>query len=322
MNKSHRNHSPHISVVMPVYNGACTIRETIDSILHQTHQDFELIICNDASTDETEDILNKITDARVHVIHNSHNMGPGFSRDRAIEMAESAWIAVIDADDTWRPDRLEKLISLADNTDKIIFDDIMRCHDTPSGMVPWQTLHGKHAFGGNGIDPIQVPVKKYICSESLLIKPLLPSSHIRQHSIRHTSLRYGEDSEFFLKLLAIGLHLYYIPIPMYNYRITQGSQSTSPERYSMMIQVIENSISLFENYPAVQDAMRNKIAMEKRKAVYLPLILSLKRKEFIKALQLLYQSPWIIADSFPRLLRALAYQIHRILHRGRYRGTL
>src|SRR4030042_3280251 len=106
MNKSHPNHSPYVSVVMPVYNGARTLMESIDSILQQTYHNFELIICNDASTDETGDILNKITDDRVHVICNSNNMGQGLSKDRAINLARGIWIAVIDSADIWVPYRM------------------------------------------------------------------------------------------------------------------------------------------------------------------------------------------------------------------------
>jgi len=323
MKKSQGNDSPFVSVVMPVYNGAKTLWESIDSVLRQTYQNFELIICNDASTDETWNILDKFSDDRIRVIQNSRNIGPGSSRDRAIEIAKGAWIAVIDSDDKWRPDRLETLIRLAADigTDKIIFDDIMRCHDTPSGMIPWRPLRGKYAFGTNGTNAVQVPVEKYICSNSLLIKPLLPLSHIRQHNVHHSSIRYGEDSEFFLKLLSFGLRLYYLPKPMYNYRITPASQSAAPERYPMMFEVIENSIDFFKQQPNIQGALRIKLIMEKRKEAYLPLIISLKRKDFLKTFKLLYQSPWIIHDSIPRIIRALAYHTHRISHHGHIRGT-
>ena len=136
---------------MPVYNGARTLRQSVDSVLAQTFDDLELIICNDASTDETRKILKNIDDVRVRVVHNASNVGEGPARDRAIELARGMILAVIDGDDTWTPDRLETLLCEWDPSQKtMIFDDIMECHDTPSGMVPWHTLRGKYAFGSNG----------------------------------------------------------------------------------------------------------------------------------------------------------------------------
>src|SRR5512136_1039319 len=141
MIKSQSSHSPNVSVVMPVYNGARTLMEAVNSVLKQTYSDFELIICNDASTDETENILNSITDDRVRVIHNRQNLGEGPTRDRAIEVGRGVWLAVIDADDAWAPERLEVMLQETEgSTDMMVFDDILRCHDTPSGMVPWHVL--------------------------------------------------------------------------------------------------------------------------------------------------------------------------------------
>jgi succinoglycan biosynthesis protein ExoO len=321
MNRSYRNHSPGVSVIMPVYNGARTLMESVDSVLQQTYHDLELIICDDASTDETGDILNKITDDRVHVICNSNNLGQGLSKDRAINLARGIWIAVIDADDTWMPYRLETFLKLEDvNEDNIIFDDIMECHDTPSGMIPWRVIHGKYAFDGNGVEAAKVAIDKFLVSKRLLIKPLLPLNHIKQYNIHHTDCRFGEDVEFFIMLLSHGIQLLYIPKPMYNYRITPGSMTGSTERSRMMREVLENSINLFNHAPAVQAALHKKIAMVGRDEKYLPFIWALKKNEFIKALRLVCQSPWIVAEFFRRIGHSMEYQVHRIWHGGRSRG--
>jgi glycosyltransferase involved in cell wall biosynthesis len=321
MIKSYQNHSPGVSVIMPVYNGARTLMESVDSVLQQTYHDLELIICDDASTDETGDILNKIRDDRVHVIYNLNNLGQGLSKDRAINLARSIWIAVIDADDTWMPNRLETFLNLADgNEDNIIFDDIMECHDTSSGMIPWRVIHGKYAFDGNGIEAAKVVIDKFLISERLLIKPLLPLSYIKQYNVHHSGRKFGEDAEFFIMLLSHGLQLLYIPKAMYYYRITPGSMTGSTERSGMMREVLENSINLFNHAPAVQAALRKKIVMVTRDERYLPVIWALKKNEFVKALRLVCQSPWIVAEFFRRLGHSLAYQVHRIWHGGRSRG--
>jgi hypothetical protein len=306
---------------MPVYNGARTLRESVDSVLAQTFQDFELIICNDASTDETGIILENIADQRVRVIHNKSNLGEGAARDRAIESARGVWLALIDADDAWVPERLETLLGEVDTSlNKMIFDDILECHDTVDGMVPWHVLRGKYAFGGNGIKAVEVPIESFVCQERLLIKPLLPVTHVRQHHIYHTSRRFAADTEFFIQLLAHGLQLCYVPRPMYYYRITPGSMSGLTNRSIMMREVLENAITQFEHAPTVQIALGKKIAMVARDEQYMPFMWAIKNKQFYQAYQLVRQSPWVIYEFFRRLGQSVAYHLHRIRHGGRTRG--
>ena len=97
---------PLISVVIPVYNGEKTIKETIESILNQTFSDFELIIINDGAQDSTLEIVSTIQDPRVKVF-SYPNAGLSASRNRGIKLATGEYIALIDADDLWRPDKLE-----------------------------------------------------------------------------------------------------------------------------------------------------------------------------------------------------------------------
>jgi len=326
MNKSEDIHSPNISVVMPVYNGAWTLRESIESILSQTYRNFELIICNDASTDDTQNVLASIEDDRICIIQNESNLGPGPSRDRAIDIARGKWLAFTDADDTWVPERLETLLHVADSKQNaMIFDDIMECHDAPCGMIPWCALRGKYAFSQNNLNVIEVPPESYICSKSLLIKPLLPTAFIRENNIRHSSRPDSkepvEDSEYFLKLIVHGLRLIYVPIPMYYYRITPGSATSQTKRITIMREIFEDIANKSSHAPTFRDALQKKISIERRKEQYLPIIQSLKNKNFIKAIRQVIQSPWIITDSIPRLYRAMTYHIHRLLHGGIPRGT-
>ena len=321
MNKIQSNHSPIVSVILPVYNGKRTLRESVDSVLAQTFRDFEFIICNDGSTDETGIILDKLVDERVRVIHNESNLGEGSARDRAIESARGVWLALIDADDAWAPERLETLLAEANTSiNKMVFDDILECHDTADGMVPWNVLRGKYAFGGNGSKSVEVPIENFVCQERLLIKPLLPLTHIRNHHICHTGRRFAADTEFFLQLLAHGVQLCYVPKPMYYYRITPGSMSSLTNRSILMREVLENAVNQFEHAPSVQAALHKKIAMVARDEFYMPFVWELKKKQLRKAFQLAYQAPWVIPEFLRRLGHSLAYNAHRIRNGGRIRG--
>ncbi len=95
-----------ISVILPVYNGASTIADTIDSVLGQTFQEFELIIIDDGSTDDTVSVIETINDDRLH-IHQFENAGQGESRNRGAALAQGEYLSFIDADDLWTPEKLE-----------------------------------------------------------------------------------------------------------------------------------------------------------------------------------------------------------------------
>ncbi|MGC4049843.1 MAG: glycosyltransferase family A protein [Paludibaculum sp.] len=97
--------SPQISVVMPAYNSAGFVRRAIESVWAQTHTPLELIVVDDGSKDDTSAVAASV-DPRTIVIRQA-NGGPGAARNRGVKEARGNWIAFIDADDAWRPKKLE-----------------------------------------------------------------------------------------------------------------------------------------------------------------------------------------------------------------------
>ena len=95
-----------ISVILPAYNSEKYIKKAIESVLNQTFTDFELIIINDGSTDNTLNIINSFSDSRIRLI-NQENMGPGASRNRALRIARGRYIMYLDSDDWLCPNALE-----------------------------------------------------------------------------------------------------------------------------------------------------------------------------------------------------------------------
>src|SRR3989339_83604 len=106
--------APKASVLMSVYNGAKYLREAIDSILNQTYPDFEFIIINDRSTDNTEEIIKSYRDPRVRLINNEKNIGIGDTLNRGLELAQGEYIARMDADDVSLPGRLSAQVKFMD----------------------------------------------------------------------------------------------------------------------------------------------------------------------------------------------------------------
>lgn len=101
-----------VSIIMPSYNTGRFIKETIESVLTQTHNDWELIIVDDCSTDNTDEVVGQfLGDSRIRYIKSENNGGAASARNRALREATGKWIAFLDSDDLWEPDKLKKQIA-------------------------------------------------------------------------------------------------------------------------------------------------------------------------------------------------------------------
>ncbi|MCQ2554131.1 MAG: glycosyltransferase family 2 protein [Clostridia bacterium] len=99
-----------VSIIMPSWNTEKFIGETIDSVMAQTYRNWELIIVDDCSTDNTDRIVESYGDPRIRYFHNEKNSGAALTRNRALREAEGEWIAFLDSDDLWAPEKLEHQI--------------------------------------------------------------------------------------------------------------------------------------------------------------------------------------------------------------------
>lgn len=107
-----------VSIIMPSYNTAKFISETIESVLAQTYSNWELIIVDDCSTDDTDAVVCPyLVDDRIRYIKNEKNRGAAVSRNRALREAKGKWVAFLDSDDLWFPEKLEKQISFMKKND-------------------------------------------------------------------------------------------------------------------------------------------------------------------------------------------------------------
>lgn len=114
------NITPKVSIVLTSFNHEKYIRESIDTVLAQAYENFELIIWDDASTDQSWSIINSYSDTRIKVFHNQKNRGPVYGINKAIaEVASGEYIAIHHSDDVWASDKLEKQVLFLDNNPKI-----------------------------------------------------------------------------------------------------------------------------------------------------------------------------------------------------------
>lgn len=99
---------PTVSVIIPTYNRAAVLPAAIDSVLAQTHDDFELLVVDDGSTDDTEAIVTGYDDDRVRYVAHETNRGANAARNTGIDAADGRYVAFLDSDDRWAPTKLRR----------------------------------------------------------------------------------------------------------------------------------------------------------------------------------------------------------------------
>lgn len=118
-----------VSIITPSYNTAKYIADTINSVLKQTYTNWEMIIVDDCSTDNTDDVVKAyLGDTRIRYLKNEKNSGAAISRNYALRVAKGKWVAFLDSDDTWAPEKLEKQVSFMEqNNYKFTCTDYRIC---------------------------------------------------------------------------------------------------------------------------------------------------------------------------------------------------
>ncbi len=168
---------PLISVILPVYNTASFIAEAIESILSQTFTDFELLIINDASTDNTLQIIEQYTDPRIKVINNPENCRVVKSLNKGIELSKGVYIARMDADDISMPTRFQKQI------------DFFKQHPDTDICSTWVYKFGERNFA------VYPAVEHENLKASLFFHNVIihPSVMFKKESLARHRLNYREN---------------------------------------------------------------------------------------------------------------------------------
>ena len=208
---------PLVSVIMPAYNAELYIEAAVKSVLNQTMSDFELLIMDDCSKDNTLALAERLaeTDFRIKVFQNERNLGVAETRNKGMALAEGDYIALLDSDDLWHPDKLEKQLHLAMVSGaQIIYasytmfsnDGIATYADF---IVPEETnfnkILTKNVLGCSTVMFTKEIAKKYKFDESF----------------------YHEDYILWLRLLQDGYRAVGVVEPLVDYRIVETSRSAN-----------------------------------------------------------------------------------------------
>lgn len=258
--------NPRITVLMPVYNSERFLRESIESILDQTFQDFEFLIINDGSTDHSVDIIKSYKDSRIRLVHNSKNIKLIATLNKGIRLAHGEYIVRMDADDISMPDRLEKQFEYMQNN-----PDIGICGT-------WATT-----IGDNPGLIMKLPSDPQIIKCQLLFHCCIvhPSVIIRKGLLLKYKLKYDEE-DLYAEDWALWIkssfyfNLANIPQVLLKYRLNEGSIS---KKYRSEQMITENriitknigyfGISINDHNVMIHDKLRRGIiSLNNKKEIY------------------------------------------------------
>jgi glycosyltransferase involved in cell wall biosynthesis len=224
--------NPTVSIVLPTYNRANELKLSIQSILSQSYRDFELIVVDDASTDNTREVVAGFKDDRIRYVCCNENVGGGEARNIGIAEAKADIIAFQDSDDEWRCNKLEKCLSILqhDNTLDGVFSAFLLINGEHVSYAPVLTppsrpeLMHDNLLRGNFIDTPTVVVRSDIVKKVGGFDPLMP--------------RY-QDWELFLRLTEAG-RFYFVKEALILSHCTPGSISSNIVEHKNALKLIYN----------------------------------------------------------------------------------
>lgn len=213
-----------ISIIMAAYNAEKTIEQAIESVLHQTYPDFELLVVDDYSTDRTEEIVERYAknDKRIRLIKNVADNGASYARKKGLEEADGSWIAILDSDDAWKPEKLERQIALQKKTNGDLFFTGSAFMDAEGKPINWY-LHAPKEVSYR-----QLLKQNVLSNSSALVRKEIYRKYYAVGDNMH------EDFAIWLGILKEGKKAYGVDEPLLIYRIAKSSKSGNKVRAAKM----------------------------------------------------------------------------------------
>ncbi|HEY1931241.1 MAG TPA: glycosyltransferase family 2 protein [Acetobacteraceae bacterium] len=217
-----------VSVVIPVFNSAGTLRRAVVSVLGQTLRDLELLIVDDGSRDASLSLARRFADAddRIRVIALPHNRGKPHAMNVAIAEARGAWIAVLDADDWYAPDRLATMAAAGESHGVPLVADNQRFYDAAADSfvrTAFPPRTGDRELSRASFIAGSNPYEDFNFG---MLKPIVHADFIRRTGLRYReSATLAEDFLYLVELFAAGGSGFLVAEPLYNWTQPFGSRS-------------------------------------------------------------------------------------------------
>ena len=232
-----KNQNPIVSIIMPAWNAEKTIQDAIRSVIKQTESNWELIVIDDYSEDETYKRIRWFAarDNRIRIYRNPVNLGVSKTRNRGVKVAKGKWIAFLDSDDIWRADKLEKQLCLIEqkrDVDLVFTGSVF--------MRGWeQSENNRSREKTNFILSYYQKVPRTITYKELLKQNLISCSSVvvKKELLMKYPMKQDimhEDYATWLEILRAGGKAYGINEPLLIYRISGKSRSGDKRRAAQM----------------------------------------------------------------------------------------
>tara|TARA_B110000238_G_C15970736_1_gene371635 strand:- start:94 stop:813 length:720 start_codon:yes stop_codon:yes gene_type:complete len=201
---------------MPYYKKELYIEQSINSILNQTHHNFEIILINDDV--ENKDLINKFSklDQRIKLLHNDHNLGAGISRNRGIEHSNGEYIAFCDCDDLWKNNKIELQL------------EFMKRTNSRFSFTSYDVIDEDNNFIKNRKAPRYLDFQKLINSCDIGLSTVMIKKDIfKKDNYQFASLKTKEDYVFWLKLARDKIIMNGLDLNLTSWRKSKDSLSSS-----------------------------------------------------------------------------------------------
>lgn len=216
---------PQISIVVPAYKAEKTVGKTLESIRSQSFANWEALLINDCSPDGTLTLLETAAaaDDRFRVYTNEKNSGVSYSRNRGVELARGEWIAFLDSDDCWAPDKLEKQLALAEQHPEcgLLY--------TGSAFVNIEGERSEYTLSvPERVDYRQLLKQNVVSCSSVLVR----REWLKRYPMENDGIH--EDFAVWLRILRAGGEARGINEPLLLYRVSSDSKSGNKKKAALM----------------------------------------------------------------------------------------
>ncbi|MCF0141662.1 MAG: glycosyltransferase family 2 protein [Mogibacterium sp.] len=213
-----------VSIITPAYNAHGYIEAAIESVIAQTYQNWEMLVANDCSNDDTAQIVEKYAseDSRIKLLNLPQNGGVAKARNYAIERAEGAYIAFLDADDMWLPDKLEKQI------------EFMEEKNAAFSFTSYEIIDEKGEKTGKYVSSKKTMRANEILRNTLIGCLTVVVNREQVGDFRMPLISHAEDSMAWHEILKRGYVAYGLPEILAQYRVTNSSLTSSKKKVAKL----------------------------------------------------------------------------------------
>lgn len=189
--------NPLVSVLVTVYKQGRYVRETLESVLAQTYRNWEMIVTDDHSPDNSLEEIRKVSDPRMRIVARPRNSGlANIPRNEMIRAAKGKYLAFLDGDDIWLPEKLEKQVSFMESNPGFAFSHVACMVVDETGKDLYPRNGGNYPPNGDCFRPLLE--KTYICTSAVMLKKSLVDE-VGLFSEDRKLRNNGDDTEFFLR---------------------------------------------------------------------------------------------------------------------------